>query len=102
MTKAQVVEAIRKQKAFTTTPKRVIASVLDAAFEEIARGLSRGKKGERFTYPGFGTFSRKDRKKRLGRNPRNPELPLEIPAHRTVVFRPAKELKSKLNGRRPT
>lgn len=102
MTKAQIVEAIHKQKAFTLTPKRMIASVLDAAFEEIARGLSRGKKGERFTYPGFGTFSRKDRKKRLGRNPRNPDLPLEIPAHRTVVFRPARELKSKLNGRRPT
>lgn len=100
MTKAQIVEAVHKQKAFGGTSKRLIASVLDAAFEEIARGLQKGKKGEKLTYPGFGTFTRRDRKKRIGRNPRNPEQPLEIPAHRTVVFRPARELKSRLNGKR--
>lgn len=45
---------------------------------------------------GFGAFTVKQRAARTGRNPRTGE-PLEIPASRTVAFKPAKALRERMN-----
>lgn len=41
----------------------------------------------------FGVFQVKERKARIGRNPKNREE-YPIPAHKVVTFKPGKELKS--------
>ena len=51
MTKADLIERIHKQKTLASVPKRAIAEVVDAAFNEIARCM---RKDDRFAYPGFG------------------------------------------------
>jgi DNA-binding protein HU-beta len=44
---------------------------------------------------GFGTFQKKLRKERMGRNPQTKE-PMLIPASKTVTFKPGQDLKGKL------
>lgn len=55
-------------------------------------------KGDKVTLVGFGTFERRMRKARTGRNPRTLD-PLRIPAARVPAFRAGKELKDIVNGR---
>ena len=53
------------------------------------------KKDKRFTYPGFGTFTVRNRKARKGRNPQTGEE-IKINASMTVGFKPAPTLKNSL------
>ena len=50
----------------------------------------------RFTYPGFGTFTKKRKNGRTGRNPQT-GAPIVIPPSITVSFQPGQELKAFLN-----
>ncbi|MEE2971557.1 MAG: HU family DNA-binding protein [Planctomycetota bacterium] len=60
-----------------------------AVLESILDGLDRDGA---VTIAGFGTFERKERAARAGRNPRTGES-IQIPASSTVGFRPAAALK---------
>lgn len=53
--------------------------------------------GENVQLIGFGTFEVKDRKARQGRNPRNPEEIINIPASKAPIFRAGKGLKEAVN-----
>ncbi|RMH03218.1 MAG: HU family DNA-binding protein [Planctomycetota bacterium] len=46
---------------------------------------------------GFGTWNLRERSARTGRNPQTGET-IQIPASRTVAFKPAKAWKDRLNG----
>jgi nucleoid DNA-binding protein len=71
---------------------RPVAAVIDRVFEAIAGALS--DEG-RYTHPGFGTFTVKVQPARPGRNPRTGE-PIEIAEGRAVAFKPAAELKARI------
>ena len=66
--------------------------LIDIVFEQVGSAV---KEGGRFSYPNFGTFTVKERKAREGRNPRTKE-PIQIPASKTVNFKPAPTLKDSL------
>lgn len=69
-----------------------------AAFEEIVtRALA---KGEEVTIAGFGTFSARPRKGRIGVNPQNPKEPITIPTVTVPKFKAGKALKDTLKGKR--
>lgn len=53
------------------------------------------RKGDGVELRGFGSFRLRDRKARLGRNPRSGEN-IKVPAKRVVYFKLGKELRSKL------
>ena len=89
MTKSKLIE---KVAAATRQPKKLVADTIDLTFEQIARAIH---KEERFCMPGFGTFSIRQRQARNGFNPRT-NRKMEIPAARTIGFRPAPELKKGL------
>src|SRR5579863_5000542 len=89
MTKEELIEVVARA---TDQPKRTVAGIVDAAFEQIARSI---RKDKRFWVPGFGTFSVRRRRARAGFNPRT-NAPMTIPAARTVGFRPAPQLKKGL------
>ena len=89
MTKAELIDTIARS---TDQPKKLIATTLDLAFEQIARSI---RKDKRFWVPGFGTFSVRRRRARAGFNPRT-RAPMTIPAARTVGFRPAPQLRKGL------
>ena len=70
--------------------RRALNAVGTVIFDALAGG-----KGVRWT--GLGSFKVRERKPRLGRNPRTGEK-LQIPARRVVTFSPGKALKERLNG----
>jgi DNA-binding protein HU-beta len=89
MTKAELIEAVARS---TRQQKKMVATTLDLAFEQIARAI---RKDKRFWVPGFGTFSVRRRRARPGYNPHT-NAAMTIPAARTVGFRPASKLKKGL------
>lgn len=77
------------------SPKAVDA-VLAAAFEEIAAAVAGG---ERVAVAGFGTFERRDRSARTGRNPQTGQS-IEIPAGVVPAFKAAAGFRQLVAGAR--
>ena len=96
MTKAELIEKIAKSRNLSPdVSKKLIQQILDLAFDELGSYFVRARVTKsstpRFTYPGFGTFTKKKRSARKGVNPRTLE-PMQIDASFTVDFRPGVEL----------
>lgn len=101
MTKAELIERVASRKELPRDlTKKTVAQIVDAVFVEMGDYFIRVKTSRanpaRLAYPGFGTFTKRKRTEREGRNPRNGE-PIIIPAQATVVFSPGQELRSLLN-----
>ena len=92
MTKDQLIESVQKSCNGDDISKRLTGDMLDAAFENIQKAI---KKNKRFSYPGFGTFSVRNRKARKGRNPQT-GAEIQIKAGKTVGFKPAPKIKKSL------
>lgn len=89
MTKADLISSVAKAAKIS---KRAAGDAVNASFEGLARAIKREK---RFQVPGFGTFSVRSRKARMGRNPQTGAA-ISIKASRTVGFKPAPALKKGL------
>jgi nucleoid DNA-binding protein len=83
--KAELIEAVAK----VTCTKAEASTAVNAVFDSIAKAL---KKGDTVTLVGFGTFSVKKRKARIGRNPQTGKE-IKIAAKKVPAFKPGKELK---------
>lgn len=70
--------------------ERVVNAALDAITATLARG-------EKVQLSGFGIFEVKQRKARVGRNPKTREV-VDIPATKAPVFKPSKALKDIVEG----
>lgn len=92
MNRAELVESVAK---VTGQPKTEVSKALSGFVYTITGALS---KGDKVTLVGFGTFERRSRKARTGRNPRT-LAPLKIAAAKVPAFRAGKELKDIVNGR---
>jgi len=90
MTKAELVEAVVKSKGVSGLSKKSVQSVIDSTFEELKKSI---RKDKRFSYPGFGTWNKKQRAARSGRNPQT-GAKIKIKAQTTVTFKPSQALKS--------
>jgi DNA-binding protein HU-beta len=89
MTKADLINSVAKAAKIS---KRAAGDAVNASFEGLARAIKREK---RFQVPGFGTFTVRSRKARMGRNPQTGAA-INIKASRTVGFKPAPALKKGL------
>lgn len=103
MTKAELIEKIARSRELPPdVTKKCIGQILDLAFEELGTYFVRAKVTRsacpRFTFPGFGTFTKKKRSARKGVNPRTLE-PMTIEASYTIDFRPGTDLRQHLNAR---
>ncbi len=85
MNKAQLIDAIASKTSMT---KADSGKALGALTDSLTSAL---KKGERISFPGFGTFSVVQRKARTGRNPRTGET-IAIKAKTVVKFKPSSKL----------
>ena len=85
MTKADLAAAV----AETGMTKKQATAAVDAIIDSIKGALA---KGESVRLVGFGTFSVKNRKARIGRNPRTGEE-LKIKAKKVPAFSAGKGLK---------
>src|SRR5215470_16318025 len=82
--------------------KKAVQELVESVFDELAEYFVKARlgKGEvpRFTYPAFGTFTKRKRPERTGRNPQTGEA-IRIPSTYTVAFSPGQDLKSALNNK---
>lgn len=102
MTKAELIEKIvRSRDLPPDITKKCVQQILELAFAELSAYFVRAKvtrsQSPRFTFPGFGTFTKKKRSARRGVNPRTLE-PMTIDAAFTLDFKPGVELRASLNA----
>jgi len=92
MTKDELIVAVMKSCKSDDLSKRLTADIIDSTFSVIGKSI---KKDKRFAYPGFGTFTVRNRKARTGRNPQTGAT-IKIKASKTVGFKPSPTLKKSL------
>lgn len=103
MTKQELIDRVftRYGKPADLT-KKAVGDILNGVFEELSDYFVKEKvtkkSAPRFTYPGFGTFSKKRREARTGRHPQTGE-PIQIPASDTLTFSIGSDLKATMNDR---
>ncbi len=91
MNKAELISEVAGKTGLT---KKDADSAVNAVIETVEETLSRGEKVQLI---GFGTFATRDRKKRIGRNPRKPDELIEVAASKAPVFKAGKNLKDMVN-----
>ncbi|GAA5160290.1 HU family DNA-binding protein [Ornithinimicrobium tianjinense] len=91
MSKKVIVEAVAREAGMTqAAADKVVSSVLDAIGAELA-------KGEKVSFPGFGTFEVRERAARTGRNPQTGAT-IEIAASKAPAFKAGSKLKERVSG----
>ena len=72
-----------------------VAEVITRTLDVIRDALVNGDTVE---LRNFGVFKIEIRKERIGRNPKNPSVDIQIPARKVVKFRSGKEMKNQLEA----
>ncbi len=94
VTRAQLAETIYTQVGLSRNES---AELLESVLQRLTATL---ESGESVKISGFGTFSVRQKGRRVGRNPKTgQEVPI-LP-RRVLVFRPSHVLKARVNGTRP-
>lgn len=91
VTRAQLAETIYSQIGLSRNDS---AELLEAILERVSRAL---EAGESVKISGFGTFSVRQKGRRVGRNPKT-GVEVPILPRRVLVFRPSQVLKARVNG----
>ena len=91
MIKSQLVECV--MEAYPGLYQRDAETAVDAIFDAMAEALAVGSRVE---IRGFGAFSAKERRSRVGRNPRTGQR-VEVDAKRVPMFKASKEVREALN-----
>ena len=89
MNKGQLIDAVAAQLGDS---KASASRAVDAVINCITNGI---KSDESVTIVGFGTFQKRQRKARVGRNPVTRE-PIQIKASNTVGFKASQSLKQEV------
>jgi integration host factor subunit alpha len=91
VTRAQLAETIYAQVGLSRNES---ADLLESVLERISGAL---EAGESVKISGFGTFSVRQKGRRIGRNPKT-GVEVPILPRRVLVFRPSQVLKGTVNG----
>jgi integration host factor subunit beta len=91
MTKADLIDEVSRLAELTRKDSEVIVETI---FDSIVRSL---RVGDKIEIRGFGSFRTRQRKPRVGRNPKTGDR-VEVPAKKIPFFKPSKELKDLVNG----
>ena len=92
LTKKDLVNLVYMQIGFS---KSISENLIDEFFSIIVSNLNKEKKVK---ISNFGTFSIRQKKLRIGRNPKTKEKKI-ISARNVVLFKPSKEFKKLLNNK---
>ena len=91
MNKAELVSKMAEKSELT---KKEAEAALNAFMGSVEEALVNGEKVQ---LVGFGTFETRERAARQGRNPRDPQQVINIPASKAPVFKAGKVLKEAIN-----
>jgi integration host factor subunit beta len=95
MTKADLIEEVSSLAEVTRKDGEVIVETI---FDSIVKSL---RAGDKIEIRGFGSFRTRQRKPRVGRNPKTGAR-VEVPAKKIPFFKPSKELKDLVNNGKGT
>ena len=95
MTKAELIEDVLRAVEMTRKESEIIVETI---FESIVKSL---RAGDKIEIRGFGSFRTRQRKPRVGRNPKTGAR-VDVPAKKIPYFKPSKELKDVVNSCRPS
>ena len=90
LTKKDLVNSIYMQLGFS---KKISESLIDEFFSMIIESI---KDNEKLKISKFGTFSIRQKKSRIGRNPKT-KVEKIISARKVILFKPSKEFKDFIN-----
>jgi integration host factor subunit beta len=91
LTKADLIEEVLR---ITELPRKESETIVETIFDSIIGAL---QKGEKIEIRGFGSFRTRERRGRVGRNPKTGSK-VEVPAKKIPFFKPSKELKDFVNS----
>ena len=91
LTKADLIEEVLR---ITELPRKESETIVETIFDSIIGSLQKGQKIE---IRGFGSFRTRERRGRIGRNPKT-GAKVEVPAKKIPFFKPSKELKDFVNN----
>ena len=94
MTKADLIDEVSRLAELTRKDSEVIVETI---FDSVVRSL---RAGDKIEIRGFGSFRTRQRRPRVGRNPKTGER-VEVPAKKIPFFKPSKELKDLVNEATP-
>jgi integration host factor subunit beta len=90
LTKADLIEEVLR---VTELPRKESETIVETIFESIIDSL---QKGEKIEIRGFGSFRTRQRRGRVGRNPKT-GAKVEVPPKKIPFFKPSKELTDFVN-----
>jgi integration host factor subunit beta len=90
LTKADLIAEVEKITELKRSDSEIIVETI---FENIIQAL---QKGDKIEIRGFGSFRTRDRRGRVGRNPKT-GAKVEVPPKKIPFFKPSKELKDFVN-----
>jgi len=93
MTKADLIEEVSRAVEMSRKDSEVIVETI---FESIVKAL---RSADKIEIRGFGSFRTRERRARVGRNPKTGAR-VEVPPKRIPFFKPSKELKDLINASR--
>lgn len=91
MTKADLIEEVSRAVEMSRKDSEVIVETI---FESIVKAL---RSSDKIEIRGFGSFRTRERRSRVGRNPKTGAR-VEVPPKRVPYFKPSKELKDLINS----
>ena len=91
LTKKEIINAIYMQIGFS---KKISENLLEDVMQTIIENL---KKNKKLKISKFGTFTIRNKKSRIGRNPLTKEKKV-ISSRNVVLFKPSKEFKDLVNS----
>jgi integration host factor subunit beta len=91
LTKADLIAEVERITELKRTDSEVIVETI---FENIIQAL---QKGDKIEIRGFGSFRTRDRRGRVGRNPKT-GAKVDVPPKKIPFFKPSKELKDFVNN----
>lgn len=94
MTKADLIDGVSQAVGMTRRDSEI---VVETIFDSIAKAL---RASEKIEIRGFGSFRTRQRKPRIGRNPKTGAR-VEVPSKTVAYFKPGKELKERINATKP-
>ena len=90
-TRADLTDAVAQAANLSRTEA---SQLVESVLETVAQGLERG---ETVKLSSFGTFQTRDKRERIGRNPKTGEE-VPITPRRVLTFRPSHVLRDRING----
>jgi integration host factor subunit beta len=91
LTKADLIEEVLR---LTDLPRKESETIVETIFDSIIAAL---QKGDKIEIRGFGSFRTRQRRGRVGRNPKT-GVKVDVPAKKIPFFKPSKELKDFVNN----